>query len=147
MIKNTENQWSKLLFLQTSLKSIILHDAFLTENKIPSGWLFIDFYKLLRFSLTFYKIPWLFPDLENFCFSLTFSWPWQPRWMSSHSADETLQIPLKVSSVVKKKNTVPLVHVGHEPIPLFTSPAVCQSLGYYPSPCTKLVKIIYNQLN
>ena len=63
MIKNTENHWSKLLFLQTSLKSIIFHDAFLTENIIP--WLFTDFHKLLRFSLTFYKIPWLFPDVKK----------------------------------------------------------------------------------
>ena len=70
MIKNSENHWSKLLFLQTSLKSLIFHDTFLTENIIP--WLFTDFYKLLRFSLTFNKIPWHFPDLENFYFSLTF---------------------------------------------------------------------------
>ena len=61
--KNTENHWSKLLLLQTSLKSIIFHVAFLTENIIP--WLFTHFYKLLRFSLTFNKIPWLFTHCGN----------------------------------------------------------------------------------
>ena len=68
-INNTENYRSKLLFLQTSLKSIIFRDAFLIEYIIP--WLFTDFNKLLRFSLTFDKIPGLFPDLEKFWFSLT----------------------------------------------------------------------------
>ena len=63
MIKNTENHWSKLLIQQMALKPIIFHDTFLKENIIP--WLFTDFYKLLRFSLTFYKIAWLFPDLEK----------------------------------------------------------------------------------
>ena len=43
--------------------------VFLIENIIP--WLSTDFYKLLRFSLTFNKIPWLFPDLEKF-----FVFPW-----------------------------------------------------------------------
>ena len=71
ILKNTENHWLKLLFLQMSLKLIIIHDAFLTENLIP--WLFTDFYKHLRFFLTFYKIPWLFPDLEKFLFSPVFS--------------------------------------------------------------------------
>ena len=65
MIKNTENHWSKLLFLQTSLKSIISHYAFLTE--------ITDFHKLQRFPLTFYKIPRLFPDFEKFLLCPDFS--------------------------------------------------------------------------
>ena len=66
--KNTENHWSKLLFLQTPLKSIIFHDVFLTESIIP--WLF-RLLQTSRFSLTFYKIPWLFPVLEKI-----FVFPW-----------------------------------------------------------------------
>ena len=69
MIKTTENHCSKLLFLQTPLKLIIFNDAFLTV--IP--WLFTDFYELLRFSMTFYKIPWPFPDLEKILFFPDFS--------------------------------------------------------------------------
>ena len=38
------------------------------ENRIP--WLFTDFDNIKDF-------PWLFPYLENFSFSLTFSWPRQ----------------------------------------------------------------------
>ena len=70
MIKYTGNQWSKLLFQQTPLKSIIFLMLF-ERNIIP--WLITDFYKLLRFSLTLYKIPWLFPDLEKFLFLPDFS--------------------------------------------------------------------------
>ena len=72
MIKNTETHWSKLLFLQTSLKLTIFHDAFLTENIIP--WLLQPskiFPDILQNSLTFpwpwkiYVFHWLFPDLGN----------------------------------------------------------------------------------
>ena len=66
MIKNTQKPLIKSTIPLTSLKSIIFRDAFLTKNLIPC--LFTDFYKLLRFSLTFYKIPWLFPDLRKFLF-------------------------------------------------------------------------------
>ena len=51
---NDKNHWSKLLFLQTSLKSTIFHDTFLKENIIP--WLFTDFYKLLpTFATTYFR--------------------------------------------------------------------------------------------
>ena len=62
IVKETENHWSELLFLQTSLESIIFHDAFLKENII--SWLSQTskiFPDLLRNS----------PTLKNFCFSLT----------------------------------------------------------------------------
>ena len=45
-----------------------------TYNSLTFHWL----WQLLRFSLTFYKILWLFPDLEKLLFSLIIPWPWQP---------------------------------------------------------------------
>ena len=65
IIKNTENHWSKLLFLQMSLKSIIFHDALLTEkyNSLTFHWLL--------------QTSKIFPDLLQNYFSLTFPWPWQ----------------------------------------------------------------------
>ena len=41
-------------------------------------WKFPDLFAIClkcKNSLTFYKIPWLFPDLEKSNFSLTFPWP------------------------------------------------------------------------
>ena len=42
-----------------------------SQNSLTYPWLT----HIQRFSLTFYRIPWLFPDLEKLKFSLTFPWP------------------------------------------------------------------------
>ena len=46
------------------------------ENRIP--WLFTDFDNIKGFPSLFKKFPDFSLTLKNFCFSLTFPWPWQP---------------------------------------------------------------------
>ena len=72
---------------ETSLKSINFHDAFLsTENIIP--WLFTDFDKLLRFSLTFTKFPDFSLTLKKFCFPWLFLDRGNPAEKSPWSKDK-----------------------------------------------------------
>ena len=48
------------------------------ENRIP--WPFTEFDSNKDFPRLFKKFPDFSPTLKNFCFSLTFPWPWQPRY-------------------------------------------------------------------